>query len=73
MTPHQWRHPLGTRLIKRDVPQEVVRRILDHDSPQMTAHYVSSDYRKRTLRRHLDATIAEALHGAARRGPEARS
>ncbi|BCO36343.1 hypothetical protein MHEC_27760 [Mycobacterium heckeshornense] len=23
----------------RDVPQEVVRRILDHDSPQMTAHY----------------------------------
>jgi len=21
------------------VPQEVVRRILDHDSPQMTAHY----------------------------------
>ena len=30
--PHQWRHTLGTRLINRDVPQEVVRRILDHDS-----------------------------------------
>ena len=29
-TPHQWRHTLGTRLINRDVPQEVVRRILDH-------------------------------------------
>ena len=29
----------GTRLINQDVPQEVVRRILDHDSPQMTAHY----------------------------------
>ncbi len=41
LTPHQWRHTLGTRLINRDVPQEVVRRILDHDSPQMTAHYVN--------------------------------
>jgi hypothetical protein len=39
LTPHQWRHTLGTRMINRDVPQEVVRRILDHDSPQMTAHY----------------------------------
>jgi len=37
--PHQWRHTMGTRLINRDVPQEVVRRILDHDSPEMTAHY----------------------------------
>jgi site-specific recombinase XerD len=39
LTPHQWRHTLGTRLINKDVPQEVVRKILDHDSPQMTAHY----------------------------------
>ena len=39
ITPHQWRHTLGTRLINRDVPQEVVRKILDHDSPAMTAHY----------------------------------
>jgi integrase len=39
VTPHQWRHTLGTRLINRDVPQEVVRRILDHDSAEMTAHY----------------------------------
>ena len=39
LTPHQWRHTLGTRMINRDVPQEVVRRILDHDSPQMTSHY----------------------------------
>lgn len=39
LTPHQWRHTVGTRLINRDVPQDVVRRILDHDSPQMTAHY----------------------------------
>ena len=39
LTPHQWRHTLGTTLINRDVPQHVVQKILDHDSPEMTAHY----------------------------------
>ena len=38
IVPHQWRHTLGTRLINRDVPQEVVRRVLDHDSGEMTSH-----------------------------------
>ena len=42
LTPHQWRHTLGTRLINRDVPQHVVQKILDHDSAQMTAHYANS-------------------------------
>ena len=32
LTPHQWRHTLGTPLINRDVPQHVVQKILDHDS-----------------------------------------
>jgi hypothetical protein len=53
LTPHQWRHTLGTRLINRDVPQEVVRRILDHDSPQMTAHYAR--LHDTTVRRHWEA------------------
>jgi integrase len=52
LTPHQWRHTLGTRLINRDVPQEVVRRILDHDSPQMTAHYAR--LHDTTVRRHWE-------------------
>ncbi len=39
VTPHRWRHTLGTRLINRDVPQHVVQKILDHDSPVMTGHY----------------------------------
>ena len=39
VTPHQWRHTYGTRLINRDVPQETVRRLLDHTSHPMTAHY----------------------------------
>jgi integrase len=52
LTPHQWRHSLGTRLINRDVPQHVVQKILDHDSPQMTAHYARlSD---KTVREHWE-------------------
>jgi len=52
LVPHQWRHTLGTALINKDVPQEVVRRILDHDSHAMTAHYARlSDT---TIRRHWD-------------------
>src|ERR1700712_1557447 len=31
--------PFATRLINRDVPQEVIRVLLDHDSTEMTAHY----------------------------------
>jgi integrase len=30
---------LGTVLINRDVPQHVVQKSLDHDSPLMTTHY----------------------------------
>lgn len=53
LVPHSFRHTLGTRLINRDVPQEVVRRILDHDSHAMTAHYARlSDT---TIRRHWEA------------------
>ena len=39
LTPHQWRHTFACRLINRDVPQEVIRILLDHQSTQMTAHY----------------------------------
>ncbi|MEK2479223.1 site-specific integrase [Streptomyces noursei] len=52
ITPHQFRGTLGTRLINKDVPQEVVRQILDHTSAQMTAHYPRlSDT---TVRRHWE-------------------
>lgn len=52
LTPHQWRHTLGTRLINRDVPQHVVQKILDHDSAEMTAHYARlSD---KTVRGHWE-------------------
>jgi len=52
LTPHQWRHTLGTALINKDVPQHVVQKILDHDSPAMTAHYARlSD---KTVREHWE-------------------
>ena len=52
LTPHQWRHTLGTVLINRDVPQHIVQKLLDHDSPEMTAHYARlSD---KTVRRHWE-------------------
>jgi len=61
LTPHQWRHTLGTRLINRDVPQEVVRRILDHDSAQMTGHYAR--LHDTTVRRHWEAARKVDIHG----------
>jgi integrase len=61
LTPHQWRHTLGTRLINRDVPQEVVRRILDHDSSQMTAHYAR--LHDTTVRRHWEAAHKVNIKG----------
>lgn len=61
VTPHQWRHTLGTRLINRDVPQEIVRRILDHDSPQMTAHYAR--LHDTTVRRAWEAARKVDING----------
>lgn len=61
LTPHQWRHTLGTRLINRDVPQEVVRKILDHDSHEMTAHYAR--LHDTTVRRHWEAARKVNISG----------
>ena len=61
LTPHQWRHSLGTRLINRDVPQHAVQKILDHDSPQMTAHYARlSD---KTVREHWEKARKVSAEG----------
>jgi integrase len=51
VSPHQFRHTLGTRLINAGVPQHVVQRILGHASPVMTSVYA-----------HLhDTTVREAF------------
>ena len=72
LTPHQWRHTLGTALINRDVPQHVVQKILDHDSPQMTAHYARlSDKTVRSTGRRPARSTPKA--SPSRSGPTARS
>lgn len=52
VTPHQFRHTYATRLINNDVPQEVVRRLLDHTSHTMTARYAR--LADATIRRHWE-------------------
>ena len=52
LTPHQWRHTFACRLINRDVPQEVVRVLLDHESSRMTSHYAKIT--DQTVRRHWE-------------------
>ncbi|WP_240361739.1 tyrosine-type recombinase/integrase [Streptomyces sp. MBT27] len=61
LTPHQWRHTFATRLINRDVPQEVVRVLLDHDSHQMTAHYARIT--DQTVRRRWEAATKVNIQG----------
>jgi len=61
LTPHQFRHTLGTTLINRDVPQHVVQKILDHDSAEMTAHYARlSD---KTVREHWEKALKVGATG----------
>ena len=63
LTPHRFRHTLGTRLINKDVPQDVVRRILDHTTGHMTSHYARlSDA---TIRRHWEKARKVDIQGDA--------
>lgn len=52
VTPHQFRHTLGTRLVNNQVPLDTVRRLLDHDSAEMTARYAT--IKDETLRREWE-------------------
>jgi integrase len=61
LTPHQWRHTFATRLINRDVPQEVVRVLLDHDSHQMTAIYAR--LHDQTIRQHWERVRKVNIRG----------
>jgi integrase len=49
ITAHQFRHTVGTRMINNEVPLDIVQRMLDHGSPEMTARYAT--IKDRTLRR----------------------
>lgn len=61
LTPHQWRHTFASRLINRDVPQEVIRVLLDHESTQMTAHYARIT--DQSVRRHWEQATKINIKG----------
>jgi integrase len=61
--PHQWRHTFATRLINLDVPQDVVRQLLDHSSHAMTAHYAR--LHESTVRRHWEQARKVGISGQA--------
>jgi integrase len=61
LTPHQWRHTFACRLINRDVPQEVVRVLLDHDSHRMTSLYAKIT--DQTVRRHWEQATKVNING----------
>jgi len=52
ITAHQFRHTVGTRMINNEVPLDIVQRMLDHGSPQMTARYAT--IKDQTLRREWE-------------------
>lgn len=61
VTPHQFRHTYATALINLDVPQHVVKKLLDHDSDTMTAHYARLN--QQTVRRHWEAARKVSISG----------
>jgi integrase len=63
LTPHQWRHTFASRLINRDVPQEVIRVLLDHESTEMTAHYARIT--DQTVRRRWEQATKVNVQGEA--------
>jgi integrase len=60
VSPHRFRHTLGTRLINQGVPQHVVQRLLGHASPQMTATYAR--LHDSTVRRAFEAFCATRVN-----------
>jgi integrase len=61
LTPHQWRHTFATRLINRDVPHEVIRVLLDHETAEMTSHYAK--IADKTVRRRWEQATTVNIKG----------
>ncbi len=62
---HSLRRSYVTHLIEDGYDPRFVQEQVGHEHASTTSIYtcVSSDFRTRTLRRHLDAAVAEALQG----------
>ena len=61
ITLHDSRHTTLTLSFNRDVPQEVVRVLLDHDSHRMTSHYAKIT--DQTVRRHWEQATKVNING----------
>lgn len=61
VTAHQFRHTYASRLINKEVSQEVVRRLLDHTSHTMTARYAR--LADATIRQHWERAQKIDIHG----------
>ncbi|MFE3327938.1 tyrosine-type recombinase/integrase [Streptomyces sp. NPDC059176] len=61
VTFHQFRHTLGTRLINANVPQHIVRQLLDHMPPQTTATYAR--LHRKTLHEHREKSLKANAEG----------
>ena len=55
VTAHQFRHTVGTRMINNEVSMDVVQRMIDHASPEMTARYAT--IKDQTLRREWSPSV----------------
>ncbi|MGP3957654.1 tyrosine-type recombinase/integrase [Nonomuraea sp. 3N208] len=63
ITPHQFRHTLGTRMINEGVAQHVVQRLYGHESAEMTTVYARLT--DQTLRQAFDEWSSKRvnIHG----------
>jgi integrase len=62
LTPHQWRHTLGTTLINRDVPQQVVQKL---ELAEQWIRQLRTDNDQ--LRRELSHALGDQRHTMRRR------
>jgi hypothetical protein len=67
VSPHRFRHTLGTRLINQGVPQHVVQYLLGHTSPMMTGVYAR--LHDDTVRRAFEAYCDTRVNVAGERLP----
>lgn len=73
ITSHQFRHTLGTRLVNHEVPLETIRRLLDHDSLAMTAHYAQLKTRRCAASGSATRSGSTSAASSSRLIPTARS
>lgn len=61
ITARQFRHTVGTRMINNEVPLDIVQRMLDHGSPEMTA----ATRRSRTRRCGANGSASDSVSTSA--------